>query len=160
MINKYKKYKTRVGHDVAIYEVYTEGSHPVHGAYFFDGAWTIEAWTSDGFTMAGIENEQDIFEAEVIDGSLTARLRAEEINEFATHPEGLLAEAADRIESQIKLIDASGKVHTSMLARVEELEAALREKDNIAYIIDRHGITHESFTIVYSAALGEKKDGN
>ena len=98
MISKYKKYKTRVGHDVAIYEVYTTGSHPVHGAYFFDGAWTLEAWTSNGSTMAGLENEQDIFEAEVIDGSLTARLRAEEINEFATHPEGLLAEAADRIE--------------------------------------------------------------
>jgi hypothetical protein len=35
-------------------------------------------------------------------------------------------EAADRIESQIKLIDASGKVHTSMLARIEELETALK----------------------------------
>jgi hypothetical protein len=33
--------------------------------------------------------------------------------------------------------------------RIEQLEAALREKDNIAYIIDGHGITHESFTIVY-----------
>jgi hypothetical protein len=42
--------------------------------------------------------------------------------------------------------------------RIEELEAALREKDNIAYIIDGHGITHGTFTIVYRAALGEKKD--
>ena len=41
--------------------------------------------------------------------------------------------------------------------RIEALEAALREKDNIAYIIDSHGMTHQSFTIVYSAALeGER----
>jgi hypothetical protein len=43
--------------------------------------------------------------------------------------------------------------------RIEALEAALREKDNIAYIIDSHGMTHQSFVIVYSAALeGEKKN--
>ena len=34
-------------------------------------------------------------------------------------------------------------------ARIEQLEAALREKDNIAYIIDGHGIAHNTFTIVY-----------
>ena len=34
--------------------------------------------------------------------------------------------------------------------------AALREKDNIAYIIDSHGIAHDTFTIVYRAALKEK----
>jgi hypothetical protein len=144
MISKYKKYKTRVGHDVAIYEVYTEGPHPVHGAYFFDGAWTLEAWTSDGFTMAGIENEQDIFEAEVIDGSLTARLRAEEINEFATHPEGLLAEAADRIE---------------------QLEAALRDVIDAwdwwqVDTYDRCGSVPDDAIRNARAALGEKKDGN
>jgi 3-mercaptopyruvate sulfurtransferase SseA len=33
--------------------------------------------------------------------------------------------------------------------RIEELEAALREKDNIDYIIDSHGISHNTFTIVY-----------
>lgn len=44
--------------------------------------------------------------------------------------------------------------------RIEALEAALREKDNIAYVIDSHGISHDKFTIVYRAALGEKKDGN
>jgi len=131
MINKYKKYKTRVGHDVTIYEVYTEGEHPVHGAYFFDGAWTLEAWTSDGYTMAGTENENDIFEAEIIDGSLVARLRAEEINEFAAHPEGLLAEAADRIE---------------------ELEAALKRA---AHELDMEGVEN-NYAI---AALGEKTDG-
>jgi hypothetical protein len=38
--------------------------------------------------------------------------------------------------------------------RIEALEAALREKDNIAYIIDGHGITHNTFTIVYK----EKSD--
>jgi len=139
MISKYKKYKTRVGHDVAIYEVYTEGPHPVHGAYFFDGAWTLEAWTSDGFTMAGIENEQDIFEAEVIDGSLTARLRAEEINELATHPEGLLAEAADRIEQ--------------LEAALREINKRLNDKDSwLAQSIDCRNIAEN--------ALGEKKDGH
>ena len=43
--------------------------------------------------------------------------------------------------------------------RIEQLEGALREKDNIAYVIDSHGISHDTFTIVYRAALGEKKDG-
>ncbi|CAB5170144.1 hypothetical protein UFOVP155_5 [uncultured Caudovirales phage] len=44
--------------------------------------------------------------------------------------------------------------------RIEALETALREKDNIAYVIDSHGISHDTFTIVYRAALaGEKKDG-
>ena len=43
-------------------------------------------------------------------------------------------------------------------AYIEQLEAALREKDNIAYVIDSHGISHDTFTIVYRAALGEKKD--
>jgi hypothetical protein len=33
--------------------------------------------------------------------------------------------------------------------RIEALEKALREKENIAYIIDGHGITHITFTIVY-----------
>ena len=32
---------------------------------------------------------------------------------------------------------------------IERLRAALREKDNIAYIIDGHGVTHNAFTIVY-----------
>jgi len=54
--------------------------------------------------------------------------------------------------------------------RIEQLEAALRDKDDIAYVIDSHGMTHQCFTIVYRsalenwrqearAALGEKKDG-
>ena len=32
---------------------------------------------------------------------------------------------------------------------IERLEEALREKDNIAYVIDSHGMTHECFTIIY-----------
>ena len=67
---------------------------------------------------------------------LVERLRAE-TDGATVNPDGL--EAADRIEA---------------------LEAALREKDNIAYVIDSHGISHDKFTIVYRAALGEKKDGN
>ena len=45
---------------------------------------------------------------------------------------------------------------TWCLSRIEKLEEALREKDNIAYIIDSHGIAHDTFTIVYRAALKEK----
>ena len=46
-----------------------------------------------------------------------------------------------------------------MQIRIEQLEAALREIGHIAYFIDSHGISHDTFTIVYRAALGEKKDG-
>lgn len=38
---------------------------------------------------------------------------------------------------------------------IERLRAALREKDSIAYIVDGHGITHNTFTIVYK---GENDD--
>jgi hypothetical protein len=151
MINKYKKYKTRVGHDVTIYEVYTEGEHPVHGAYFFDGAWTLEAWTSNGYTMAGTENENDIFEAEIIDGSLVARLRAEEINEFAAHPEGLLAEAADRIEQ----LEAALKfVRENLYA--PEPNCSCHISPPCQDCID-HSLTREILETA-RAALGEKKD--
>ena len=37
--------------------------------------------------------------------------------------------------------------------RIEELERASREKDNIAFIIDSHGTAHRTFTIIYT---GEK----
>jgi hypothetical protein len=56
-------------------------------------------------------------------------------------------------------VDNEYNLHARAADRIEQLEAALRDKDNIAYIIDGHGITHECFTIVYRAALGEKKDG-
>ena len=42
-----------------------------------------------------------------------------------------------------------GRTAEQAADRIEALEAALREKDNIAYIIDSHGMTHEAFTIVY-----------
>jgi hypothetical protein len=53
--------------------------------------------------------------------------------EFATDYGDQIAEAADRIEA---------------------LEKELQEKNDIAYIIDGHGITHNTFTIIYR----EKKD--
>lgn len=46
-------------------------------------------------------------------------------------------------------VHANGKQDREAADRIEELEKALREKDNIAYIIDEHGITHLTFTIVY-----------
>jgi len=57
---------------------------------------------------------------------------------------GMICVYCDMEYDVLKLID-----------RIEQLEAALREKDNIAYIIDSHGMTHECFTIIYR----EKKDG-
>ena len=42
-----------------------------------------------------------------------------------------------------------------MRERLAELEAALREKDYIAYVIDGHGITHNTFTIVYKEKIDE-----
>jgi hypothetical protein len=53
----------------------------------------------------------------------------------------LLNITVDTYEENETLCDAAD--------RIEQLEAALLEKGNIAYIIDGHGITHESFTIVY-----------
>ena len=44
---------------------------------------------------------------------------------------------------------ADYKIKQEAADRIEELEAALREKDNIDYIIDSHGISHNTFTIVY-----------
>jgi hypothetical protein len=41
------------------------------------------------------------------------------------------------------------------LLEKELLEKAWRIKDDIAYILDGHGITHNTFTIIYR----EKKDG-
>lgn len=68
-------------------------------------------------------------------------------------------EAADRIESQLKLIDASGKVHASMLARIEELEAALREISLLHYDSEKdfYQDAMKAHHIAV-AALGEKKD--
>lgn len=67
-------------------------------------------------------------------------------------------------------VDNEYNLHARAADRIEQLEAALREKDNIAYIIDSHGMTHQCFTIVHRSALenwrqearavlGEKKDG-
>ena len=46
-------------------------------------------------------------------------------------------------------VDNEYNLHARAADRIEQLQAALREKDNIAYIIDSHGMTHEAFTIVY-----------
>ena len=63
-------------------------------------------------------------------------------------------EAADRIEQIKELYLEYVDLAEERAARIKQLEAALREKDNIAYIIDGHGITHNTFTIVYK----EKSD--
>jgi len=58
---------------------------------------------------------------------------------FVDNEYNLHARAADRIEALEK----------------ELLEKAWRIKDDIAYVLDGHGITHNTFTIIYR----EKKDG-
>ena len=58
-----------------------------------------------------------------------------------------------RLRADVEEFDGCcGELATIAANRIEQLEAALREKDNIAYIIDGHGISHNTFTIVY----GEK----
>jgi len=54
--------------------------------------------------------------------------------------------------------DGNNDLMDAAADRIEELEAALREKDNIAFIIDGQGIAHDSFTIVFRDTKGEKKD--
>ena len=80
--------------------------------------------------------------------------------------ERMAAEAADRIEqleAALQRANATAEEYERKFYlgsdHIEQLEGALREKDNIAYVIDSHGISHDTFTIVYRAALGEKKDG-
>jgi hypothetical protein len=52
-------------------------------------------------------------------------------------------------EAESRYIYNKYNLHARAADRIGQLEAALREKDNIAYIIDGHGITHITFTIVY-----------
>ena len=74
-------------------------------------------------------------------------------------------------QAQRQYVDNEYNLHARAADRIKELEAALREKDNIAYVIDSHGMTHQCFTIVYRsalenwrqearAALWEKKSGH
>lgn len=59
-----------------------------------------------------------------------------------------------RLRADVEEFDGCcGADATEAADRIEELEIALREKDNIAFIIDSHGITHRTFTIIYT---GEK----
>jgi hypothetical protein len=70
---------------------------------------------------------------------IVARLRG-----YCDGNNDLMDAAADRIEALEK-----------ELLEKELLEKAWRIKDDIAYVLDGHGITHNTFTIIYR----EKKDG-
>jgi hypothetical protein len=52
-------------------------------------------------------------------------------------------------EAERQYVDNEYNLHARAADRIEQLETALREKDNIDYIIDSHGISHNTFTIVY-----------
>jgi hypothetical protein len=78
----------------------------------------------------------------------------------------LIGERQQQCTACYKLIDTADEAAD----RIEQLETALRDKNDIAYVIDSHGMTHQCFTIVYRSALenwrqearlalGEKKDG-
>jgi formate dehydrogenase assembly factor FdhD len=78
-----------------------------------------------------------------------------DLGDHASFEPHMFHTAADRIESQLKLIDASGKVHASMLARIEQLEAAL---DDVATHLPRaewHYLKDETLI-----TIGEKKDAD
>ena len=88
---------------------------------------------------------------------IVARLRTWSADESTWD---LLTEAADEIERLRERRDdwrAAMTENHDLWNENERLRAALREKDNIAYIIDSHGMTHQSFVIVYSAALAGEK---
>jgi hypothetical protein len=82
-------------------------------------------------------------------------------------------EAANRIESQMQLIGASGEAIGAMLARIEQLEAALRESYKfeetlmrISHLADQHPVFDDALkaytrcaSIARDALAGEKKDG-
>jgi len=44
-----KKYRTKAGHDVVIYQVRAEGVYPVHGAI----GSQVQSWTADGSLVCG-----------------------------------------------------------------------------------------------------------
>lgn len=55
LIDKTKKYQTRAGHPVIIYNTEGVGRYPVHGAYFVESSldkdkegWYSRTWTADG----------------------------------------------------------------------------------------------------------------
>jgi hypothetical protein len=97
---------------------------------------------------------------------IVARLRGKvEASSIYDDDEELLDAAADEIERQrADLADADRVImrlnsgaelqaimaaHNDALRERDALREALREKDNIVYIIDGHGIAHYTFTIVY-----------
>jgi len=59
-----KKYKTRDGRDVVIYEIHlTElQEYSVHGAIFTGGSWSIRSWSDEGEWISGSENQYDLIE--------------------------------------------------------------------------------------------------
>jgi hypothetical protein len=77
-----------------------------------------------------------------------------DICEAADEIERLRADLADadrvimRLNSGAEL-QAIMAAHNDALRERDALREALREKDNIVYIIDGHGIAHYTFTIVY-----------
>jgi hypothetical protein len=81
---------------------------------------------------------------------LVKKLR--DLGDHASFEPHMFHTAADRIESQLKLIDASGKVHASMLARIEQLEETMR------WVLGTIGHDHPAKKVI-RASLGEKKDG-
>ena len=94
------------------------------------------------------------------------RERADEEHEMLNNIHEPLLEAADRIESQLKLIDVSGKINNQLMElvleqknHIEELEAALREIEMLHYDseTDFHHDAMKAHDIA-RAALGEKKD--
>ncbi len=56
MISMDKKYQTRDGREVKIYEVHDQGPYPVHGAVLHGNGWSSSSWTSEGRYLLGFNN--------------------------------------------------------------------------------------------------------
>jgi len=69
--------------------------------------------------------------------------------------QGEMREMTDDLVKRLReYCDGNNDLMDATADRIEALEKELQEKNDIAYIIDGHGITHTTFTIVYR----EKKD--
>lgn len=63
MIDAKKKYRTRDGHKVRIYETMGVGDHPVYGAVRnSQGLWAAQLWTAEGFLVEGYSSDNDLIE--------------------------------------------------------------------------------------------------
>jgi hypothetical protein len=64
MIDMKKKYQTRFGDPVLIYNIDAGGDKSIHGAILYkdDDRWHLSSWYSDGYRIPGVETRYDLIE--------------------------------------------------------------------------------------------------